>query len=376
MPFTTAIHIDLDAIAHNLRTIAANVPGAEIIAVVKDNAYGHGAVPVARAALGAGATRLAVGRTIEGLELRQAGIDAPILNLCYLLPAEMPEAVAHNLTTSLGSLAMARALNEAAAAQGKVAKAHVKVDTGMTRYGLLPGEVLPFLKEAAALPHLQLEGIFTHFATADEADKGYTRCQFESFEMLLEQATAAGYSFALRHAANSAASIDLPAYALNAVRPGIALYGLPPSAEVGSKGLRPALSLHSHIARVKRVPAGTGISYGLTYVTEREADIALVPVGYGDGYFRQLSNKGAVLVNGQRAPIRGRVCMDQLMVDVTGIPDVSEGTPVTLIGDGLTATELAGLAGTINYDVVVKLAARIPRVYMRGGEVVEVIRKV
>lgn len=379
-PFLSYAVIDLDAIAHNVGAMRRAVgPGVEVFAVVKANAYGHGAVPVARAAREAGAQRLAVGRLDEGIELRKAGIDAPILALSYALPAEAEGMVRHDLTTAVATVEAARALSARAAALGKVATAHLKIDTGMGRYGLLPDEAVAFMAQVADLPALRFEGIFTHFSVADAADKAYTHQQFEQFQAVIAALREAGHTFALRHAANSAATLDLPATHLDAVRPGVALYGLYPSAEVSRQaGLRPALSLISHVARVRTLPAGASVGYGRTFVTPRPMRIALVPVGYGDGYHRLLSNRGAVLIHGRRAPIVGRVCMDQFMVDVSGIDGVTQDDPVVLIGEqggaAISAAEVAAWAETINYEVVTSLTGRLPRVYLRGGEVVEVRR--
>jgi alanine racemase len=379
-PFLTYALVDLDAIAHNVRAVLSRTgPGVQMYAVVKANAYGHGAVPVARAALQAGAHRLAVARVDEAVQLRQAGIDAPVLVFTYTLPAEAGRIVAHDVAVAIASAEGARALSAQAGALGKTAVVHVKVDTGMGRYGLLPDEVIPFLEEIGDLPHLRLEGIMTHFAVADEADKTYTREQFARFRAVLEAARAAGYSFALRHAANSAAVIDLPETHLDAVRPGVMLYGLYPSGDVSRDvTLRPAMTLRSHIARLKTLPPGSSISYGRTYITDRPTRVALVPAGYGDGVHRLLSNRGAVLIGGRRAPIIGRVCMDQFMVDATGIDGAARDDPIVLFGEGgdasIAAEEVARWAETINYEVVTAISARVPRVYLRAGRVVEVTR--
>jgi alanine racemase len=375
--YTSFLTIDLDVVAANVRALLAHTgPGVEMIAVVKANAYGHGAVPVARTAVESGAHRLAVGRTDEGVQLRRAGLSAPILNLCYSLPEEADETVRYDLTATVSTIEGARALSQRAGALGKTAAVHIKVDTGMGRYGLLPDEVLPFMEQVSSLPHLDIEGMFTHFPVADEADKTYTQQQMAIFHTVLDAAQQVGYTFRLRHAANSAAVIDMPETHLDAVRPGLAIYGLYPSPEVShAVALQPALTLTSHVARVRTLPAGSGIGYGLTYFTKAPTQVALVPIGYADGYFRLLSNRGVVLIHGQRAPIIGRVCMDQLMVDATGI-NVAQDDEVVLIGrqDGgsVPAEEVAELAETINYEVVTGLARRIPRVYVRDGRIVDI----
>lgn len=377
---TTYALIDLDALAYNVRAIRERIgPGVEIFAVVKANAYGHGAVPVAQTALASGATRLAVARTDEGVELRRAGLTAPILIMTYTLPAEAGQIVAHDLTATVNTIEGAEAIAHQARAMGKTASVHIKVETGMGRYGLLPEELVPFLNRIRALPGLELEGIFTHFAVADSADKSYTRDQFARFQAALSEAEQAGFRFPIRHAANSAATLDLPDTYLDAVRPGIILYGLYPSPDVSRLvALRPVLSLRSHAGRVRVLPAGSSVGYGRTFTARRPTRVVLVPVGYGDGYHRLLSNRGAVLVRGQRAPIIGRVCMDQLMVDATDIPGVEQDDPIVLIGThsgtAITADEVAGWAETINYEVVTGLARRVPRVYVRAGQVVGVER--
>lgn len=363
------VEVDLDAITHNARALKQHIgPGVALIAVVKANAYGHGAVPVARAALSGGAERLAVARVSEGVELREAGLEAPILLLGYTLPADAPTIVAHGLTATVNTAEGAAALAEAAAQHATTATVHVKVDTGMGRYGLLPDEAGAFVTKLAAHDRLHVEGLYTHFAVADLPDKAYTYRQFERYQRALAAVSAAGVGIPLRHVANSAAALELPEMHLDAVRVGIALYGLRPNADVAPPvELRPALSLHSHVARVRTLPAGESISYGRTYITERPTTVALVPVGYGDGYPRLLSNRAHVLIGGQRAPIVGRVCMDQFVVDVSHIPGVAQDAPVTLLGEQgegrITAEELAAHAETINYEMTTGLLPRLPRLY-------------
>jgi alanine racemase len=367
---------DLDAIAFNVRAFKRHVGQAvEVIAVVKANAYGHGAVPVARAALEAGATRLGVHRAIEGVELRRAGLAAPILVMGYTPPSGAAMMVQHDLTPSLITREFAEAVSAEAVRAGKEVPLHVKVDTGMSRYGLMPGEVVGFARGLTALPGVKLEGLFTHFATADAADQTHVRHQLETFRQVLAALESAGICIPLRHAANSAATMRLPEAHFDAVRPGIAMYGLDPSDEWPPVfEIRPALTLKSRVSRVRELPPGSGISYGRTFVTERPMRVALVPVGYGDGYHRILSNKSSVLIRGQRAPIRGRVCMDQFVVDVSGIPDVQQDDEVVLVGRQgearIRAEEVARLAGTINYEVTTSLLPRVVRVYLRGGKVV------
>jgi alanine racemase len=370
----TWAEIDLDAIAQNATRLKARAGArVELMVAVKANAYGHGAVPVSRAALAGGATRLAVHRPLEGLQLRRAGITVPILIMGYTLPAESGHIVRWNLTPTVNSKLQAEALSGAAVAQGNSLPVHVKVDTGMGRYGLLPEEVLDFCRFLSGLPGLVLEGLYTHYCVADLADKAFTRHQFSIYMDVVKRLEEAGFAFPLKHVSNSAATLDLPEMALDMVRCGIALYGLRPSDEVEPAiPLCPALALKSRIARVRTLPAGASISYGRTHVTNRPTRVALVPVGYGDGYHRILSNRGAVLIHGQRAPIVGRVCMDQFVVDVSHIRAVQLHDEVVLIGkqgkEHIPAEEVARWAETINYEVTTSLLPRVVRIYVRGGK--------
>ena len=374
--------IDLDAIAHNVRAMKRHVgQRVQVMAVVKANAYGHGAEPVARVALESGATWLAVNRVDEGVALRRVGIQAPILVMGYTPAAAAGAAVTYDLTLTVVSWEVAQALSAVANAAGKQIPIHVKVDSGMGRWGLLPDEVADFVRAASRLPGLELEGAFTHFAVADLADKDYTHRQFVTFREVLSALEDDGIHIPMRHVANSAAALDLPDLHLDAVRIGIALYGLRPSAEVEPAfPLVPALTLKSRVGRVRVLPAGSSISYGRTFTTERPTPVALIPVGYGDGYLRLNSNRGAVLIHGQRAPIRGRVCMDQFVVEISGIEGVRPGDEAVLIGrqgdDVLSAEEVAGWAETINYEVVTQLMPRVPRVYVRDGQVKSITREI
>lgn len=366
--------VDLGAIAHNVKElIRVKDSRAKFMAVVKANGYGHGAVPVARTALAAGAEWLGVAILTEALELRRAGLDGPLLVLGFTPPEQSDLVVANDVSQAVYTIDGARALSEAAARAGRPARVHLKVDTGMGRLGVTPDDAgLAAARIIAGLPGLILEGVFTHFATADATDKGYAREQFARFTAFLARLQAARFDFGLRHAANSAALIELPETHLDLVRAGIAVYGLYPSDEVERRvDLRPAMSLKVRVAHVKEVPAGTGVSYGRTFVTGRPSVVATLPIGYADGYPRSLSSRGVVLVRGRRAPIIGRVCMDQCMADVTGIPGVAAGDEVVLMGRqngaAVTADDLARLEGTINYEVVCDVTARVPRVYSPAG---------
>jgi alanine racemase len=363
-------------VSHNARELKRSAGGqAELIAVVKANAYGHGAVQVSRAALESAATRLAVGRTAEGVQLRRAGIEAPILLLGYVPPTEAEAVVRWRLIPTVTTLEQARAFNVAAVAVNTRLDVHIKTDTGMGRYGLLPDEVLPFARALVQLPGLKLEGLYTHFFDADASDGTRTRRQFDLFCELASLLEGAGIAIPMRHAANSAATLHRPEMALDAVRCGIALYGLRPSDEMDPPArLRPVMSLKSCVARVRTLPAGSPVSYGGTYVTVRRTPVALVQAGYGDGYHRRLSNRGAVLIRGKRAPIVGRVCMDQFVVDVSAIPGVQRDDEVVLFGEQagerITADEVAAWADTINYEVVTSILPRVPRVYMRAKQMI------
>jgi Alr-MurF fusion protein len=367
----TWVEIDLSAIGNNTRQVRALVgPSVRILASLKADAYGHGALKVARTVLHNGASMLGVATASEAIPLREAGISAPILVFGYVPLWQMREAVRLNLTITLYSSESARALSRAAQALKKTVKVHVKVDSGMGRLGIRAEQVediLELVREIKSLPGLDLEGIFTHFAMADNHDLTHARVQLSRFQQVLQAVEAKQLRPPIVHAANSAAMLNLPEAHFDMVRPGIALYGLDPSPDAHlPEGFRPALSFKTTVAQVKDIPAGECISYGCTYVTERPTGIAVLPVGYADGFRRGPTNWGTVLIHGQEAPILGRVCMDQCMVDVTHIPQVRMGDEVVLIGKQgqatLTAEQVAQRLGTINYEVVSEILARVPRV--------------
>ncbi len=374
-PLTWA-EIDLDAIAYNVRKFKSLVgPDVTVMAVVKANAYGHGDHQVAKAALKAGAGRLAVNRAEEGVALRQKGIEAPILLLGHSLPEQAEEIARYRLTPTVTTKRLARALS--AQAEEAPIPVHVKIDTGMGRFGILPEESVDFISFLNSLPGIDVEGLFTHFAVADLADKTYTKRQFKRFLDVVDDLEAKGLLPRILHVCNSAATMDLPEMHLNMVRIGIAMYGLRPSDEVEPAfPLRPALTLKSRVARVRKIPKGWGISYGLTFVPPAPMKVALVPVGYGDGYHRLISNRGSVLIHGVRAPIVGRVCMDQFVVDVSHIPDVEEGDEIVLVGsqgkETIPAEEVAEWAETINYEVVTSLLPRVTRKFIEDGRIIAV----
>ncbi|HKS69827.1 MAG TPA: alanine racemase, partial [Ktedonobacterales bacterium] len=367
----TWLEIDLSAIGHNTQLIAERVgPDTGVLVSLKADAYGHGALRVARTVLRNGASWLGVATVSEAAPLRAAGISAPILVFGYIAPWQAREAVRLDLRATVYSLDAARTLAQAAQDLGRELRVHVKVDTGMARLGLRAEDVdgiVTFCRALRELPGLVMEGAFTHLATADSADQTYSRRQLARFETVLAALQAEGLRPPIVHVANSAAALALPEARYDLVRPGIAIYGLNPSDEVPlPEGFAPALAFKTQVAQVKEVPAGEGISYGATYITTAPTRIAVLPVGYADGFRRAPANWGDVLVRGRRAPILGRVCMDQCMVDVTAIPGVQPGDEVVLIGrqgeDELTADEVARRLGTISYEVVAELLARVPRV--------------
>jgi len=365
--------VNLDAIRHNIKQLMGiTSPGAKFMAVVKADAYGHGADRVASVALEEGAAYLGVARAAEGEKLRLSGIDAPILVLGYTPPSEYSTLLKYNLSQTVYDLEDARELSTAAVKSDKTAVVHVKLDTGMSRLGFQAGEQASVraILALANLPNLEIEGIFTHFASADSRNKGYTVMQWQKFNMVLDALKREGLEFRYRHVANSAAIIDMPETHLDMVRAGIAIYGYYPSNEVHSErvDLKPAMSVKAVVTHVKRVPPGTGISYGITHVTTKDSVVATIPAGYADGYNRLLSNRGEVLLHGRRAPVTGRVCMDQFMVDVSHIPGVEKGDIVVLMGrqgeEEVTADEIATKINTISYEVLCAISTRVPRVYI------------
>lgn len=369
--------IDLDAVKANFEAMHAKLRGGtKMIAVVKTNAYGHGAVRIAHLMQDYDYIwGFAVATSAEGVELRRTGIRKPILCLGYVFPEDYDTLVQEQIRPATFSLSMARQLSEAAMRAERVLPIHIAVDTGMSRIGYqVSEENAEEVLQISRLPGLRIEGLFTHYARADEADKTSARGQFEAYMRFADMLQKKGIRIPLKHTANSASIMELPEFQLDAVRAGITIYGIYPSCEVDRTKLplQPVMSLISHISYIKTVPAGTPVSYGGTYVTKRVTRIATVPVGYGDGYPRMLSNKGEVLTAGRRAPILGRVCMDQFMIDVTDIP-VQEHDRVTLLGrDGseeITADELGVRSGRFPYELVCDISTRrVPRVYRLDGK--------
>ncbi len=362
--------VDLAALRHNYLELRRRLsPGVQVLAVVKADAYGHGLVPAARTLAGAGAEYLGVASLEEGLALREAGLGLPILLLMGVVPEESQAAVAADLEVALYRRDVAEALKEAGRSQGKKARVHLKVDTGMGRLGFDPSEVLPFLDSLKDSPHIEVLGLISHLAMADAADKTYTYQQLQEIQTLLGAARERGWALPLSHIANSAALVDLPEAHFAIVRPGISLYGSPPDpGRSWMVDLQPVMSLRTQVLQRKRLSPGCSISYSRTYTTENWCEIAVLPVGYCNGYPRLLSNRGEVLIKGRRAPIRGRVCMNLTMVEVGHIPEVAVGEPVTLLGeDGgerLTADDLAAWAETISYEIYCALGSANPRRYV------------
>lgn len=369
--------IDLDALHHNLKEIfrcSGNIP---VIAVIKADGYGHGAVMLAREMEAIpGISGYAVATEEEAVSLADAGIKKPVMVLGYTFPENYEEMARRRIRATAFTEEMLHDMGKAALLCGTDMKIHIAVDTGMSRIGIRPDDSgLAFVKKASETPGIEIEGLFTHFATADEADKTKTNVQFQEFDTFAKRIrTELGISIPLCHCANSAGILELPETRMDMVRAGIILYGLWPSEEVSRSGadLLPVLSLYSRIAYVKDLEAGREISYGGTFTTQNPMRVATIPIGYADGYPRGLSNKGWVLIRGKKAPVLGRVCMDQFMVDVTDIPDAACGDLVTLIGsDGekhISMEELGALSGRFNYEIACCLSKRIPRVYEKGGE--------
>ena len=372
--------INLDAIAHNAQEIRRITnPHAEVMGVVKADAYGHGVREVANTLLENGVTRLAVSMVDEAIELRQDGIKVPLLVLGYTDPCRADDMINYGITQTVFSHELARALSDRAVQRGTKIKVHVKIDTGMGRVGFLPGySAVKDVMEINKLPGLVIEGMFTHFAVADEdgAQDTYTLSQFELFNHIVTELSRVGIHIPLKHVANSAAIIRFPQMHLDMVRAGIILYGLHPSTvtDTGKIHLWPAMRFKARVTNVKTLEAGASVSYGRTYQTDEQRQIATVSIGYADGYLRAFSNKASVLINNERCPVRGRVCMDQCMVDVSHMKGtVSVGDTVELFGDHLSVNELAALADTINYELVCLIGKRVPRIYYKDGQIDNVL---
>lgn len=383
----TRAEIDLQAVRHNLDQLKGLIAApTAIMAVVKADAYGHGAVEVAKTLVEQGIPYLAVARFSEAITLRRAGIGVPILLFGHTYPEYLSPMLKHDIRASINTVDSAKILSEAARHRRGKVLVHVKVDTGMGRLGLvcdglaLPGPDKSSRKQAvqavlqiASLPHLEIEGIYTHFANADAPNVDHTYLQFSLFMDVLSELKRNGLEPQFRHAANSAALIRMPETHLDLVRPGIALYGLRPSSDLGRSqiDLKPAMSIKTNIIQLKMVSAGFRVSYGGTHETEGPTTLATVPIGYADAYSRLLSSRGYMLVRGQRAPVVGRVCMDLTVLDVGHIPNVGPEDEVVVLGrqgaQEITAHEIAELINTIHYEIISTITARVPRIFIRGG---------
>ena len=370
----TWAEVDLDALAHNYHLLRGLAPGSRFLGLVKANAYGHGAVPIAKKLESLGADMLAVACLDEAIELRQAGIAIPILCLGQTPPEYASELLEYNVTQTVGDLATGKALSAAAVAAGKTLTIHVKLDTGMGRLGFFYTQdddeaaleaVAMDIDALCALPGLEAEGLFMHFANADGSEV-YTTNQFNRFEDVYGELCRQGVCFKIYHCAASAAVLNYPWTHKNMIRPGIALYGYVPDPSMENPGLKPVMTVKSRIAVVRDLPAGASISYGCTATLERDSKIAVLPMGYGDGLPRILSNQLEVRIGDRLCPVLGRICMDMCMVDVTGLPEVKAGDVALVYGSGLT-DRAAQLAGTISYELLCQLTPRIPRLYFEDG---------
>lgn len=379
--YRVVAEVNLDHIAYNVQQIRKLLKKqTKIMAVVKADAYGHGVKETAKVLLREGVERLAVAILDEAIQLRLEGLTVPILVLGFTPKDQIRYIVKYDVMQTVFTYDMAKQISEEAVTQNKTAVIHIKIDTGMGRIGFPPNEnTVEILKKIIELPNIKIEGIFTHFATADEEDQSYTIQQYNLFTNFITDIEEQGIKIPLKHAANSAAIIADAQYHLDMVRPGIILYGLYPSHYLKGKGisLKPAMSIKSYISLVKEVDSGQCISYGRKYITSKKSKIATVPVGYADGYSRLLSNRGEVLIHGQRAKVRGTVCMDQFMVDVTHIDHVTIGDEVVLFGEQqealLSTEEVADLIGTINYELICMIGKRIPRQYILNGQAYQVL---
>ncbi len=371
--------INLDNIAYNMQNIKKLANTENIIAVVKASCYGHGAIDVSKTLLENGATRLAIAVLSEGIELRKNNIKSPIMILGFTPLSLGEDLINYNIEQTVYDLSYAKELSCIALNMHKKAKIHIALDTGMGRIGFLPNkQSLKEIAEICSLKGLEVVGIFTHFSSADETDKSYTKMQFDKFIKFNEELKKINIDIPIKHTSNSGAIIDMPETYLDCVRAGIILYGYYPSKEVKHEKLKlkPALTLKARIAHVKELDSGCGISYNRKFITSRKTKVATIPIGYADGYSRMLSNRGKVIVNGKFAPVIGNVCMDQFMIDVTDCGDVSVNDEVILLGENnnlkFDADDIAEILGTINYEVLCMIKDRIPRVYIKNNKIVSI----
>lgn len=371
--------INLDNFRHNFREVKRLAQGKKTIGVIKADAYGHGAVEAASILHEENADYFAVAVITEALELRKNGYNEPILILGFTPPTFAKEIVENDITQTVFNYELAEAISNEAVRLNKKAKIHIKIDTGMGRIGFLPDDTaVREIKRIAMLKNIQIEGIFTHFAAADEEKKDFTMLQMERYNRIINELSKEGIEFEIKHVANSAAIIDLPETYLDAVRPGIMLYGYYPSDEVKKDRLtlRPVMELRANIVNIKEVPVDTPISYGRKFYTSRTSKIATLPFGYADGFTRLLFGKAFVIVNGVKAPVVGRICMDQCMIDITECGSVNVGDEVIVMGEanGISnnADDIAKNLGTISYEILCMVSKRVPKVYIKNGNIIKV----
>lgn len=376
----TWANVDLDALAHNYHAIRQHVPSdCRFMGVMKADAYGHGAVPMSHALADLGADFLAVSNLEEAIQIRRGGIRLPLLILGYTPPMYAENMIYLDLVQEVHSLEYAKALNETLNGTNFILNVHLKIDTGMTRLGFRAEEdAISEMIEAAKLPHLHVEGVFTHFSVADgcsEEDRAYTALQYHKFEQSVNALKDAGIHPEIRHCSNSGATLLYPEYALDMIRPGIATYGVAPSAEAKDiLELQPVMSLYTTVSQVQEIPADTSVSYGRTYVSEHPRKLAVLSMGYADGLARKLSGQAKFLIDGKAAPVVGRICMDMCMVDVTDIPEVSVGDVATVIGSGQPCEVFADQLDTIPYEILCGINKRIPRIYLQNGKASEILQ--
>lgn len=375
----TIAEIDLDAIKFNYEQLRKKVgKETKMLAVVKADGYGHGATFISKELQRLGVDLLGVAISEEGISLRKAGIRIPIIILNGVFKGQIKKTIEYNLTPVIFDSNTAQRLADEGKRVNKRIKVHVKIDTGMGRVGILPKDIMPFFSKLKDMANLEVEGVLSHLSTADgdsPEDRDFISLQLQRFEKCLKEMDMLGFSPPLRHIANSAATIDLPPSFCNVLRPGLMLYGAYPSSRFAEKiHLKPVMSLKTEIMQIKSVPAGYGISYKRTFVTQRDSVIATLPIGYADGYSRLLSNRGAALVGGEKTPVVGTVCMDMTMVDVTNVPNVHVGDEAVLIGrqgdKEISADEMANKIGTISYEVFCGVSKRVPRIYIKGGRII------
>ena len=378
----TWAEIDLDALGHNMRQIRAITnPDSQIMAVVKADAYGHGVADCASALLDNGADRFGVATLDEAIELRRMHKDVPILILGSSMESEARELIKNDIIPTVYTYEFAKALSMAATDLNKTVKVHIKLDTGMSRIGILIDDsdnraAIDLILSISRLPMLQVEGIFSHFATSDDADPSYTHLQFKRFISVCDELEKEGLSVPIRHICNSAGIIMYPEYHLDMVRPGVILYGMYPSDNVDKSklDLRYVMSLKSIVTYVKDIEPGRGVSYGKEYIADGTVRIATVPIGYADGYSRLLTGKAKISVGGRLFPVTGKICMDQCMILLSGVNNIKRGDEALIFGNGaITVDDVAAWLGTINYEITCMTSRRIPRVYKRGGKVTNVV---